>query len=265
MQTILVDSLVLNTIQAAAADTALAKGVITFNGMGTAIPIRKVLAANAYRKTVAAAGTPKAMTFTIGNVPDSSTNYTLTITKFPVVSPGLQQGNALYSTTENYAVITDATALASELGILFSAAITTAIAAGRSGLATATDNGAGVLTLTAATANFDFLISMSPNTNTAGLTLGTQAVSTALVETSGTYAQVYAINTNATSGSTYDEFSYRWYPDLGDDVLKQGQNQEQCFEVRVFLKVGAANLAALETELAANAAGTSTASKYLGF
>lgn len=263
MQSILVDSVVLNTIQAVHADVTLSKGNLTFKGLGTVIPLRKVIKSNAYRKTIAAAGTAQTSTFTVV-APDNSTNYTLTITKYPAVQNGLQVANVLYSGIEQYTVITDATATAAELNALFEAAITVAVNAGRSAFAVPTPSGTGVLTLVGATPNFSFLIAMSPNTNSAGATIGTQATTVPLVKTAGTYAQVYAINTNATSGDTYDEFSYRWYEDLGDDVLKQGQDQQECFEVKVFAKIGAANLAALITELDAQAAGTS-AGDYLGF
>lgn len=267
MQSILVDSLVINTAQAASADVALAKGVITFDAMGTTIPLRKVLKDNAYRKTVYAAGTAQTSTFTIGNVPDSSTNYTLSIQKFPAVANGIQNANPLYSTTETYTVITDATATAIELVAALEAAIAVRVAAGTSAFLAPVAAGTNVLTLIGATSNFSFLISMSPNVNTAGLTLGVQATSAALIKTSGTYTQVVAINDDAVVGNTYTTISYRWYEDLGDDVLKQGQNQEQCFEVLVFINVlGApANSTTLIATLDGQAAGTATAATYLGF
>lgn len=267
MFTQLIDSLVLNTVAAAAADVTLDKGNISFAGLGTVIPLRKVLKANAYIDTAYNAGQAKWMTYTFTNV-DNSTSYTMSLIKTPVVAEGIQQANAAYNGTERYTIVSDASATVTEVATAFRNAILTAIAAGTSAFSTASIV-AGALTVKPAVgnANFDFLITLDQTLTAAGAAIGSQSVAQALIPTSGTYAQVAAINPNATVGNTYATLSYRWYPDLGDDVLKQGNNQEGCFEVKVFVNMGDGDAQDLldECDLIATGAATAGAAAYLGF
>lgn len=254
----LIGSLVLNTVQALAADVALSGNKISFNGLGIKIPFREIQEpTGAFKKTVYAAGTAKSMTFTFTSVSDS-TAYTIVLSKYPAVPGGLQQGNTLYNTPEKYTVVTPSSGnTVTTLAVLFKNAINAAITSGLSAFTT-TSNVAGVLTIPAATANFDFLITMSAS-------IGTSAVTVAWVPTNGTYAQVYAINKTADPAKLYDQYSLRWYYGITDGVFQMGVTKESLVEVIVFIDKDSANAAALETEIDAILAGTHTpVADYLG-
>lgn len=258
MKALLIASVVLNAVQAVAADVAIAANEISFTGLGPKIPLRNVQEpSGSFKKTLYSAGVAKSMTYTFTSVEDGKA-YTITLNKYPAVPNGIQQGNSLYNTPEKYTIVTPASGnTVTTLAVQFKNAINAAIAQGLSAFTTAT-NAAGVLTIPAATANFDFLIDMSAS-------IGAQAVTVAFVPASGTYAQVVAINSNATSGLLYDQYEFVWYYNITDGVELMGVTKNTLVKVIVFINNADADKAALETEVDAIIAGTHTpVADYLG-
>lgn len=260
----IIDSVVLETIQASAADVSIIGDTIRFNGLGTPISLRNALQHGGYQAIPFAAGTAKQMTFTFANV-DNSTDYTMQLPKYPSTDPTLQVlANDLTNGIERYGILSDASATPTTVAAQFAAAITKAIQGKASWFATATSSGA-VLTIVGGSAASDFYITLNQTVASNGSSVGTAAVSVAWIPTNGTYAQVAAINKNAISTSTYDTYIFRFNKSQPDNLLRMGDSNWFDAQVNVYLKVGATNIAALETEIAAIAGGTHTpASDYLG-
>lgn len=264
----LIDSVVLNTIQASAADLTLSGDKLTVNGMTTTIPFRNVFKLNPYTLTAYSAGVAQVVAVTFDNALVADTKvYHLEVTMTPAVDPGLINANVLYDGVMQFQIITTTGTTGTTVAAAFHTAIDAILAQG--GTAIDASHAANVLTLTCTNALFSISV-RALETITSSI-----ADTTAYVRPSGSYAQVVLINGSATSGSTYDTHTYRFTQPIDTAYpFTDGVQLEPCM-VKVFVKVGAANKAAFDTAIAGYNDGTSldvtslatlraTTLKYLG-
>lgn len=248
----ILDSVVLDTIQASAADLILSKGTLSVKGLATAIPMRDVFKMG-FTKYAYAAGTAKVGLITIGSIA-ANTAYTVQITTYYTQGIPLSSAAEKYTETKSYVVYTGASTTATQAATQLAALIN----ADTSSFVTATPS-TNTVSIAGGDANATFVITVSDTS------IFVVTTTTPYVQPQGTYAIVSKVNPNALSGSTYA--TYIWTiktPIPGKSLNSQG-NDELVGEVIIYANEAATNFAAFNTEMLAIQAGThSPSADYLG-
>jgi len=262
----LLETIVLNTVQAVHADLTFVADLLTFTGQANQINFKTINLLAPYTYTAYAAGTNGVMTVGIGTVADN-TAYMFTITKYYYQRPNaVIDANSLYDGTENYIITSGTGATATTVGDALAVAV--AITNGTSAFATCADV-AGTGTFTAAVATFTWAVTVKVLTGGGTAPVLTNSFSTPVVYPSGTNAEVVAARASSTgktaptAGLNFNRFSwYQYIPATEGSAFSNGQERE-LVEIRLYANTASANVAALKTQIDIENAGTDTASLYL--
>jgi hypothetical protein len=258
------DTLVLNTVAATAGDVSLAKGIIAFAGLGTAIPLKDLESGTGitpYRVRAYSAGVAQVSTITIGlSAITTGKVYTFQIFKNALFKPSLENNeNNMYEGVETYAVQAVTGDTNATIATKFQTLIASAFAKGASyvnaTVATAT------ITLTAKDAYATFQVVASYDTSL----ISAFATTTANTPPSGSYEEVVRYNKSAVSGNTYTAYEFTMWKWYDGQELNHSGGTKRLGRILVFANSASANLAALTTQVNAIIGGTATpVANYLG-
>jgi|GEM_PF-3957813 hypothetical protein len=249
------DSVVLNTIQASHADFVLSEGTITINGLATPIPIKNIIKGG-YQEIAYAAGTPKVVTLTVTGTPATNTLYKIRLKAYSAQGNQLSSAQQKYVLSKDYAYYTGASDTATTVGAGLAALISNDL----EGFATATSS-SGVMTITAADATADLIVTVVDPSQASVLVVTT---GTAYVAPAGTFAIVNAINPTAVSGNTYQTYVFILKAEIPGKGLNSPGNEYIVGEVILFANSADSNFSALDTYIGTVVGGTATAAGYLG-